>query len=212
MSDNPTTEWIALGEASKLLGVDPDTLRRWADEGRVPVFVTPGGHRRFDRDVIEEMASAPKRGTIEQIAQSAKSFIAACARALRPPRIRRKEPWGEPIPGSHRQSFRARGRAVAELLVAYVGAPQGASRQRLLERASALGHDYGEEAAAVGISLTEAVDAFTFFRSPVIDALSQEVRRLGLSGPEAALAFADVNAALDRLLLAVIEGHQKASL
>lgn len=209
MSDNPSTEWVALGEASKLLGVDPDTLRRWADEGRVPVFLTPGGHRRFDREVIEEMASAPKRGTIEQIAQSARSFIAACARALRPRRSR--EPWGEPIPGTHRQSFRARGRAVAELLVAYVGAPQGAARLRLLERASTLGHDYGEEAAAVGISLTEAVDAFTFFRSPVIDALSQEVRRLGLSGPEAALAFADVNAALDRLLLAVIEGHQKAS-
>lgn len=59
--------------------------------------------------------------------------------------------------------------------------------------------------------MTEAVDAFTFFRGPVMEALSLEVRRLGLSGAEAALAFADVNAALDRLLLSVVEGHQKAS-
>ena len=27
--------WLSLGPASQLLGIDPDTLRRWADEGRV---------------------------------------------------------------------------------------------------------------------------------------------------------------------------------
>ncbi|HEV8654065.1 MAG TPA: helix-turn-helix domain-containing protein, partial [Candidatus Limnocylindria bacterium] len=40
-------DWLTLGEASRILGVDPDTLRRWADNGKVEVFTTPGGHRRF---------------------------------------------------------------------------------------------------------------------------------------------------------------------
>ena len=31
-----TSGWLSLGPASELLGIDPDTLRRWADEGRVP--------------------------------------------------------------------------------------------------------------------------------------------------------------------------------
>ena len=34
-----------LGQAAEILGVGVDTLRRWADEGRVATARTPGGHR-----------------------------------------------------------------------------------------------------------------------------------------------------------------------
>lgn len=208
MSDQRDPEWIALGEASRLLGVDPDTLRRWAAEGRVRVYTTPGGHRRFDRKALEEMVAPPTRNVVEKLAASTRRFVAACVRAVRPSK---ETPWGESVPAAHRSSFRARGRAVAELLVAYVAAPDAYSRERLLDRAAALGHDYGEESAAVGLSLTQAVSAFTFFRKPVLETLGAEVRRLGLTGSEAALAFADVEAAMDKLLLSVVEGHQRAS-
>lgn len=39
--------WLALRQASEKMGVSPATLRAWADEGRVPSYRTPGGHRRF---------------------------------------------------------------------------------------------------------------------------------------------------------------------
>src|SRR5574340_671982 len=52
--------WLTLGEASRILGVDPDTLRRWADTGKVEVFTTPGGHRRFPRAAIEHMLPRPR--------------------------------------------------------------------------------------------------------------------------------------------------------
>src|SRR5215213_2638010 len=39
--------WLSLGQAAKYLGVSERTLRKWADEGRLPAFSTPGGHRRF---------------------------------------------------------------------------------------------------------------------------------------------------------------------
>jgi excisionase family DNA binding protein len=44
---------LRLSEAAALLGIHPDTLRRWADEGKVPTVRTPGGERRFYRADIE---------------------------------------------------------------------------------------------------------------------------------------------------------------
>ena len=40
-------QWLTLKEASEFLGVHFTTLRGWADRGEIPVFRTPGGHRRF---------------------------------------------------------------------------------------------------------------------------------------------------------------------
>jgi excisionase family DNA binding protein len=39
--------WLTLGQAAKHVGVAERTLRRWADDGRLPAFSTVGGHRRF---------------------------------------------------------------------------------------------------------------------------------------------------------------------
>src|SRR5689334_8668485 len=41
------TRWLTIQEACAVLGVDQSTLRRWSDSGKVPVFRTPGGHRRY---------------------------------------------------------------------------------------------------------------------------------------------------------------------
>src|SRR5947208_10104453 len=54
-------DWLTLGEASRILGVDPDTLRRWADSGKIEVFTTPGGHRRFMRSSIDAMLPRPRQ-------------------------------------------------------------------------------------------------------------------------------------------------------
>ena len=42
-------EWLTLGQAARFLGVAQSTIRKWSDQGRVPAFYTPGGHRRFRR-------------------------------------------------------------------------------------------------------------------------------------------------------------------
>lgn len=34
-------------QVAQLLRVDPKTVGRWADAGRISSFRTPGGHRRF---------------------------------------------------------------------------------------------------------------------------------------------------------------------
>jgi excisionase family DNA binding protein len=46
-------DWLTLGQAAKFLGVAQSTLRKWSDQGRVPAFYTPGGHRRFRRTDLD---------------------------------------------------------------------------------------------------------------------------------------------------------------
>jgi excisionase family DNA binding protein len=48
-------EWIGMAAAMDILGVGATTIKRWADEGRLPHIRTLGGHRRFNRSVVESL-------------------------------------------------------------------------------------------------------------------------------------------------------------
>jgi excisionase family DNA binding protein len=46
-------ELMRPGEVAKFFGVDPKTITRWANEGKIPCVVGLGGHRRYKRaDVL----------------------------------------------------------------------------------------------------------------------------------------------------------------
>ena len=56
-------EWRNVAEAAAFLGVSPLTLRKWSNEGKVPVYRTPGGHRRYRlsdlQSSLEDMREKP---------------------------------------------------------------------------------------------------------------------------------------------------------
>lgn len=45
-----TKQSFSTSEVARFCHVTPDTIRKWAEAGRIPVFKTPGGHRRIRRD------------------------------------------------------------------------------------------------------------------------------------------------------------------
>src|SRR5437879_13699613 len=49
MAHRDDSEWLTLGQAARFLGGAQSTIRKWSDNGRVPAFYTPGGHRRYRR-------------------------------------------------------------------------------------------------------------------------------------------------------------------
>jgi len=53
MISKDESEWLTLGAAARFLGVAQSTIRKWSDQGRVPAFYTPGGHRRYRRADLE---------------------------------------------------------------------------------------------------------------------------------------------------------------
>jgi excisionase family DNA binding protein len=50
---SPEPDWLTLGQAAKYLGVAQSTIRKWSDQGRLPAFYTPGGHRRYRRSDLD---------------------------------------------------------------------------------------------------------------------------------------------------------------
>lgn len=50
-----TPHLLTAGEVAELFKVDPKTVTRWAQAGKLPHFKTLGGHRRFNEEEILEI-------------------------------------------------------------------------------------------------------------------------------------------------------------
>ena len=55
-------EFLTRAQVSRLLGVSPNTVTRWAREGRLPCQVTLGGHHRFERALVQQLLKDLTRG------------------------------------------------------------------------------------------------------------------------------------------------------
>ena len=49
-------DYLTPTEAASILRVSPQTVSRWAKEGRIGCQVTLGGHRRFLREEVKALA------------------------------------------------------------------------------------------------------------------------------------------------------------
>jgi excisionase family DNA binding protein len=206
--------WLSLGPASQVLGVDPDTLRRWADDGRVPAWTTPGGHRRFDRAALERLSSQ-RRGP------ALRSLTTLGATPARLTRVYRRH-YADALGGypqatdasqvdPEREAFRRDGRRLIGALVAFLDAEpvDAATRDRLEAEACAIVDDQATRLAAGGGSLTEAVSRFVAARGPFLAELAGIGHRRSLDPARLADLYGDASALLDRLLLRFIETHQR---
>lgn len=52
----PALDLITPAEAAAMFGVDRKTIGRWGDSGRLRVYRTLGGHRRYVRDEVAALA------------------------------------------------------------------------------------------------------------------------------------------------------------
>jgi hypothetical protein len=89
-----------------------------------------------------------------------------------------------------------------------VAASKKAERVLLLEEAEKMGGLYGAEASRAGLTLAETVEAFLFFRSPVLDAIVGQLRRRSADVSEVTAAYHEANAAIDGVLSALVSSHR----
>ena len=199
-----TGDWVSLQEASSLLGVAASTLRRWGDDGRVPMKRTLGGHRRFSRAAIDRLAAG-------QPAEMAIAHDAAPQRgwSFDTRDLARQEWHNRFTAGPLTDRMRGLGQRLLGLLIQYINRREDDAR--FLVEARAVGETYGRESRAADVSLHDTVEAFLFFRS----AFSQLAMPLpGIAQPTDLAEAAGLHSRLDRfmnaILLGVIAGHERS--
>ncbi|HLE88810.1 MAG TPA: helix-turn-helix domain-containing protein [Candidatus Limnocylindria bacterium] len=206
---NPDDPWLALGAASRLVGVAPDTLRRWADTGRVESFVTPGGHRRFLRSSLEAMMNAPRRHRygVERLTGSAGTISGDVHRRMTRSGLT-APPWQARLSAAQRADFRRWGQRTFSLVLEYAAAGKRAERALLLGEAEKMGALYGAEASKAGLSLAEAVEAFLYYRTPVLEAIGSHLRRRAAELSDLTSAYREATAAIDGVLTALVGSYR----
>ena len=193
-----------------MLGVSPATLRRWSNVGRLRVFTTPGGHRRFSRSALERLlpADRTRRPTLGSAGltptQIAKTYRRASREAA--PEL----PWVLTLTDDQRLLFRERGQLLAAGLLQPLDAPEAESAANHLKEAAVNAAEYGRVAASLGLSLSQTVEGFLRFRMPFHQELAVAARRRGFDTAETTGLLEAAERAMDRLLVATMTGHSVA--
>lgn len=201
--------WLSLGPASSMLGVDPDTLRRWADAGRVRSFATPGGHRRFSRADLDRIQATRRSGrqSLAALGATPERFTRAYARSYRDGAA---APSVGTVDERAREAFRIDGRRLVETLLAYLDAPEAARKEPLEAQAVETVELTARLLAAAGADPVVATGAFVAARGPFLAALESLGRRRSLDAPALMGLYAEAAALLDRLLLRFVAAFHHA--
>lgn len=201
------TQWLTLGEASRLLGMHPATIRQWSDEGKLAVFRTPGGHRRFSRDDVERLLHVmPVRGVglqsylvSEAVERTRRTLPAAFGDA----------DWVARLPEEERAYWRDAGRQLVGMVAQLVSREDISQEQRAA--AMRFGEQYGRMMARAAHTLPDAVIAFLFFRDALLETVIELPETTGLERSSVLMIVDRANALLNSVLRRMIVSFQNVA-
>jgi len=197
---------ISISEASRMLGVSEATLRQWTDEGKIRAFITPGGHRRYNKAELRGFTGKQQR------VHSIKDLVAKIEDATS---LQRElahthfstTSWYNKLDSESQRHLAESGKQLLRLVIRYITEPL--KRTEIEELARNVGSDFGEQVAKLGLSLTESVEAFTLHRNPVVNAAADLMKRREALNERAVEALPLVTHIMDEALIALVAAYQR---
>ncbi len=202
--------WLTINAACKLLGVDQSTLRRWSDAGKVPVFRTPGGHRRYSEETLRAMiGEGPRRQTRPRLSRQTLTERSMAGYEDDQMASARDRRWYRAYTPAMLDDLRRHGRRLIELAGRFVTAQPGSSeRSCALGEARQIGEHYGRVSASAGLTVAESVEAFFYFRVPVIRSIIGLTDDDALAARRAVRVHVELGQFLDEVLVTTVRAHE----
>lgn len=206
-SERADGAWLSIDAACKLLGVDQSTLRRWSDSGKIPVFRTPGGHRRYNEDDLRALVRGePRRRRVSRQVLTTMSMSAYEHDYIRQAQSR---PWYRAYDQRTLDELRPLGRRMVDLTIRYISSR--GERGDIIAESREIGHEYGCCSARVGLSTSEALEAFLFFRTPVVQAVTHYIEDKNVPTRRAARITSELTHFLDAVLIETVRAHSEVT-
>ncbi len=220
----PNEKWLTLSQAAELLGIHPTTLRRWADNGDIPVQVTPGGHRRF---LEADLRAHIKRPAIPDLPPPEQTIMFTSADTLptdheerawadfalvetRQRLVNQPEPhWLTAFDEEHRGEKRELGRRLMALLMQHISAPD--DERGLLLEARSIATRYAQNCVSVGLSAAQSLEATTFFRDTMTEVALQMPQMVQLENDAQLRILRKLNQVFNIVQVSVIEFYDRVS-
>jgi excisionase family DNA binding protein len=199
-------EWLTLSQAAELLGVHFTTLRRWADQGLIEHIRTPGGKRKFNRKSLEIFLSRYRYPAI-----STNRFEEIQSKAILQTRqylqneVTRQQ-WFLHLDETKRQNMRIVGHRLIALMFQYCS--RDTNGEAFLKEGELIAAEYGQFCKSIGLSLSECIQAFLFFRQPLLNSMHETGTLTGISDQEGHRLFQRLNYFLDRVLIGMVKEYE----
>ena len=189
-----------------MLGVSEPTLRQWTDEGKIRAFITPGGHRRYNKAELRSFTGKQQR------VHGIKDLV---TRIEDTPPLHRElahthfaaTSWYNKLDAESQRHLAESGRQLLHLVTRYITEPL--KQKEVEELARGIGSDFGEQVAKLGLSLTESLEAFILHRNPVINAATDLMKRRESLNERAVEALPLVTHIMDETLISLVAAYQQ---
>jgi excisionase family DNA binding protein len=197
-------DWLTLSDVAELLGIHPSTVRLWSDKGVLPVHRTQGGHRRYLRSEVELWRQSQQSNGSSEAHLVVQSALKNTRFQVSEGRLR-EEAWYLKLDEEAREQYRKSGRTLLEGLFGFL-ASHG---QMAIDEGRSIGYEYASRGRRCGLSTSEAVHAFLFFRNVLMDSMLAMYEAAAVQSPVAwSDMFRKINAFTDQILVTLLETYE----
>lgn len=198
---------LTLREASDMLEVHPATLRTWADQGKLPVYRTAGGHRRFALEDVQALRHADRQPVHRQNIETL--IYSALGRTRM--QISEGKLSAQGIYAHYDEAAREQHRRLGQRLLRLVMHALSSDTEARLDvdhEIQVLGRLYAQMGKRNHLSLRDAVQVFLVFRDMLLESALQAATGQSPSSDALSL-YRQINGLVDQILLAMVDNYER---
>ncbi len=203
-----SSSWFSISQAAKYIGVHFSTLRRWSDDGLIEFIRTPGGKRKYRKEILDDFINQYKSSSKSstQLATLQDAAILRTRETMQKSKVS-EQSWYNKLSVEQRTGMRGTGNRLVALMLQYSARDQ--NNDVFLEQAKQISKQYGEICHSLGLTMTECIQTFLLFRQPMINSIYETGTLQSTNDSVNQQIFERMNQFLDEVLVTMVDEFNK---